>query len=765
MSASDSVHPLKTFLHIQLASDNTAVLNLPHVIQFLSAQHLQPSPHLQKWMTRINALIHSKEPGARWAGLTIACQTSLLSRQVMLESARSWVSAALPLFSKQVPLPTLKTATRLLTHIFSVAHDTPEFQRQIASPNVPKFSLALITIVEDHPSRELKLLAIDALSVLVPLYPTLYKALHGRLSAFCLRRFNCSAGQPMDRPVAQATSRLYAVLSVTGGKVGAASLWRKSVDEILSIGWASLHALRTSFSNDTNMAPSRQAQPNLEDAIVTVPLNLDRLQCAVLALCDLLMSPTARAVQLPLGALVSFSQALLGCTWDNDKDDRRAEPSVRAMEEAALPEICVLGSDLLSRLAACTERHLTPHAGRFTNLILYHLELAPPPSRRVEFLRALVSLLTNVHTIHFPLVLNRIAKVLLSTLSVLLPTQSDIRTGPVSYTSGNNRKGRKRAHDYEGDEIFKITPNAISSNPIHDAMILTALDALRLVLPNPCLPPATYSLISRMLLGLNVWLPSLDPVRLSDDLSLHAQILRRVQGACMDLSADTRCAMSKNLNLIMYGLLEPIDNPGTPSTSTLRELDRLLHPRVPSLVRASPHVELLSISHTEESVEEQEIRECLHLSVVQPSGETGGAINPSSITTTAPSPRTVHPNIETLSNVDEPKTPAPAPLQQAQLHPQAPAPSDLGTPHRLPHMLNVSPAAHVPNTGCPNSNDTLNLTQADEISSASMSGVVTTAGGSHLGTILEVTNAVQEDDDNDDDDEEMPSIDMGSDSD
>jgi hypothetical protein len=80
------------------------------------------------------------------------------------------------------------------------------------------------------------------------------------------------------------------------------------------------------------------------------------------------------------------------------QDDRRAEPSVRAMEEAAFPEICVLGSDLLSRLAAwyvgaisppllfphlvapfSAERHLTPHTGRFTNIILYHLELAPPP--------------------------------------------------------------------------------------------------------------------------------------------------------------------------------------------------------------------------------------------------------------------------------------------------------------------------------------------------------------------------------------------------
>jgi hypothetical protein len=54
----------------------------------------------------------------------------------------------------------------------------------------------------------------------------------------------------MDGSVVQATSRLYAVLSVTGGKVGAASLWRKSVDEILSIGWASFHALRTTFPND-----------------------------------------------------------------------------------------------------------------------------------------------------------------------------------------------------------------------------------------------------------------------------------------------------------------------------------------------------------------------------------------------------------------------------------------------------------------------------------------------------------------------------------
>jgi hypothetical protein len=79
-------------------------------------------------------------------------------------------------------------------------------------------------------------------------------------------------------------------------------------------------------------------------------------------------------------------------------------------------------------------------------------------------------------------------------------------------------------------------------------------------------------------------------------------------------------------------------------------------------------------------------------------------------------------------------------------------------------MLNVSPAAQIPSIGRLNSNDTLYLTKADEISSTSMSGVVAAIEGPHLGTTLEVTNVVQEEEE-DNDDEEMPSIDMGSDSD
>ena len=208
-------------------------------------------------------------------------------------------------------------------------------------------------------------------------------------------------------------------------------------------------------------------------------------------------------------------------------------------------------------------------------------------------------------------------------------------------------------------------------------------------------------------------------------------------------------------------LCSPIFLKDTPSSSTLRELDRLLHPRVPPLVRAPPHIELLS--RADESVEEQEIRNSLHLSVVRPSSETTDAENRSSIPASAPAPLPLHSNSNTSSNVDEPKTPAPAPVQQSPLHPQVSVPPD-PKPASVPPIFNVSSPAQIPTTGRLYSNDALCLPQAKEIPPQLMSGVVTATEGSHLGTALEATNAVQGDDDDDDDDEEMPSIDMASDS-
>lgn len=98
----DQIHPLKNLLQFQLATDANAVLHLPYTLSVLSNEAFEPSSHLAKWTARINSLVHSKDVGARWAGLCIALRTSVLSRAIMLECAQSWVTATLSLLSVSV---------------------------------------------------------------------------------------------------------------------------------------------------------------------------------------------------------------------------------------------------------------------------------------------------------------------------------------------------------------------------------------------------------------------------------------------------------------------------------------------------------------------------------------------------------------------------------------------------------------------------------------------------------------------------------------
>ena len=53
---------------------------------------------------------------------------------------------------------------RLLTHIFSSATDVSEFKRQLATPNVPKFSVGLIALAEKHVDWEVKVIILQPIN-------------------------------------------------------------------------------------------------------------------------------------------------------------------------------------------------------------------------------------------------------------------------------------------------------------------------------------------------------------------------------------------------------------------------------------------------------------------------------------------------------------------------------------------------------------------------------------------------------------------------
>ena len=104
---------LKDLLQVQLASDSYAVLHLPFVLETLTKSDFTPSAHTQKWIARVNSLIHSKDSAPKWSGLCLAYQTAVFSREIMLECAQSWVGTAIPLLVvRLLAMSTMKLVPR-----------------------------------------------------------------------------------------------------------------------------------------------------------------------------------------------------------------------------------------------------------------------------------------------------------------------------------------------------------------------------------------------------------------------------------------------------------------------------------------------------------------------------------------------------------------------------------------------------------------------------------------------------------------------------
>ncbi|KAF9268145.1 hypothetical protein L218DRAFT_892918 [Marasmius fiardii PR-910] len=597
---------LKTFLNVQLATDTSSILHLPYILQVLIPDHfVAASSHLSKWTLRVNSLLHSKDPGAKWSGLCLAHATALNCRQLMIENAHSWLQVAIPVLSRKEPPPVVTAAMNLCGTIFASATDVPEFQRQVSASNVPKLLAALIQRLEDpNEDLELKFLALETITRLVPIYPNIHRASHAGLSAITLSLLFDASGRT-TKALNGPAARLYSVLHLTGGKVGSATLWRKSLDERLADAWAAFGRLRSSFSDE--QVAAQTFDPTLDPAIL-VSLNLAHLRSSILVLSHLLKSPTSRPVQIPVGPLLKFAMTLLAVTVEEQTDDS-VTTSLREMEITAIPSIRKLACKLTICLTKCVKDHLTPYLTRLCTYIAFQLEQKLDTSERLSFLETLDVLLNYCHSLSSPVVSTRLTRAVLSIVKVVLPSQTVAgQSGDTQTGSSKSKKGKKRARGYEGDEVFKTSISVICPSFMEAKVLLTACDVLHALLRNPDVSSSMHSLSCRIVLAAMLTLPRIPPSLVSPNPKIHRQLLESLRRLALSLSEGTTSVMGKSLGLVMHALPSAgVDE------ETMHGLDLLLHPRLPPLLRSQPQVEAFSLFRTEESEEETAERQRLGL--------------------------------------------------------------------------------------------------------------------------------------------------------
>ncbi|KAI0082414.1 hypothetical protein K474DRAFT_1655179 [Panus rudis PR-1116 ss-1] len=771
------MHPLKSILQLQISTDEQAVLYLPHILSVLKADDLHPSEHTHKWTTRLSSLMLSKDSAARWAGISLALKTAMLSKNILLDCAQSWVGAALPLLSKSEHVPTWKASIRLLRHVFTAAVDIPEFQRQVSIPNVPKFSQSLISVGEKCEDVALKILVLNTLSHLVPLYPTLHRALHGSLSSFSLKYLNGSVPQPIPPSLLRSACELYCLLHYTGGKVGATTQWRKAVDDSIAFAWGTFISLRTTFRVIPNSGVPIQPTPAKEDPLIGVPLHLDRLRAAVRVLEGLLQTTNARPVSIPVGPLVKLATALLRSSVE-DKVDGPVDPIIHSLETSAVPHMQQIGCELLIALINCAKEHLTPHISQLYLYVVLHLEKQHLSPQRLVYIQAAHALVRYTAYPHDPLIHSRLARAVLPPLLQLLLSRSEMQhaTDAAAGVGGKSKKGKKRARGYEGDEVFNVSKAVVCPTKKDGEILILTFEILHALLQRGNVSIAVRSVTCRTLLAIYTTFPHIPAAALSPDPFLHQRAFSTVAKVCSEIASGTTSSMGKSLGLVVGTSLQ-----GAGSQDMIHQLELLLHPRAPPLVRSLPHLESLSLFRAEENQDEIATRKGLMVGVIDDlTSRESDPLPTQNIRIETPTRRVPEgSNVPQSMNSDNTPTTTESPLSQLLTRP--PGANILAAPGALPtaeqsrmsapvaslHTADDSPARQESSSGgCPTSlsppRDSIpSAFMASSSARPSMSLTATAPSASSAG--ISPTPPLPDPND-EDEDEPMPSIDMGSDS-
>lgn len=91
---------------------------------------------------------------------------------------------------------------------------------------------------------------------MLSLYPTLHRALQVSVNKLSLHFLAGSFPSPTPPAIVDSAAHLFAAVHLTGGKVGGAAVWRKSVDDIIGVASNAIDHLTFTFSDGAFMLSS-----------------------------------------------------------------------------------------------------------------------------------------------------------------------------------------------------------------------------------------------------------------------------------------------------------------------------------------------------------------------------------------------------------------------------------------------------------------------------------------------------------------------------
>ncbi|KAF4425239.1 hypothetical protein FACUT_9992 [Fusarium acutatum] len=337
---------------------------------------------VHKLKASITTHLNGRSRDARFAAVALIKTVVDVGGWEILRGCQSWVTGLLSVVEKSDPIASKELAIVTLTRIYISVQPYQTLVREIATPTIPTFVTAcikLISLPKNGEKLQTPLSVIeticDALSALIPLYPTTIRPSNSKLRTAVKPYLvpTQSDETVIPQSLQRASRKLVISLHHVAAKSGGSDEWAKLIDTLLkelhSTADQVLRAVEESWEGTSGFTRSQvelDNEPNGSGSSADelpawsgINAGADRLIGLFQYLSDCLRYPTKAPVTIPTSALVDAASRLLliarlspkSQTWDQALQTNAAISREEKDELwAALPDIHIAALHLIEAL-------------------------------------------------------------------------------------------------------------------------------------------------------------------------------------------------------------------------------------------------------------------------------------------------------------------------------------------------------------------------------------------------------------------------------
>ena len=185
-------------------------------------------------------------------------------------------------------------------------------------------------------------------------------------------------------------------------------------------------------------------------------------------------------------------------------------------------------------------------------------------------MKALSALLQSCHPLDSSILSTRLARAVLPSITNIHTTQLSGSSTSNEPSTSKSRNGKKRARNYESDEMFRTTRQVVCRTAEEGEALLLSIDGwliwnseltlwlisspstvVQSLFRNSHLSSAIQSVIARVIISSLISLPRMDSSSLSDDPTLIQRVNKKIQEFSVVIGTGTTSVMSKTLPFVI----------------------------------------------------------------------------------------------------------------------------------------------------------------------------------------------------------------------